>query len=238
MMKALLSFRQRRSRTLEQKIGYTFRRKDLLEAALVHRSFRFENTGVEIDNQRLEFLGDAALGLVAAAELFRRFEGKDEGLLTVVRSRITNGKALADIARAIELGAEVKLGKGEEMSRGRERDSTLADALEAVVGAAYLDGGMKAVEKIFTRLFAPELDQMGADHWEENPKGRLQEISQRVLKTAPRYKVVSETGPVHARSYMVEVVLTNGIVGCGEGPSKRHAERHAATDALSKFPEQ
>lgn len=220
---------------LERKIGYRFRRKHLLERALVHRSFRFESQDVTVDNQRLEFLGDAVLGFVAAAHLHDRFEDSDEGVLTAFRSQITSGKALASIASDIELGEHVRVGKGEERSGGRHRPSNLADCIEAVIGAAYIDGGIKAAQKIFKKLFIPCIEGLSGDVWEGNPKGKLQEYSQRTWRAGPRYRVRNTAGPAHATTFTVEVTLHDGTCAVGSGQSKQQAERQAARNALHKL---
>jgi ribonuclease-3 len=222
-------------RALERKLGYAFRNRKLLETALVHPSFRFETPGAGGDNQRMEFLGDAVLGMVAAAHIYLKFKDRDEGILTALRSHITSGKALHRIARAIDLSSELRIGRGEEKSGGRQRASTLADALEAVVGAAYLDGGFRAAEKIFHKLFVPELESCGRDQWWENPKGKLQDLSQRRWNSEPRYRVVSESGPVHAKTYSVDVIIGGHPVGHGTGTKKREAESQAAADALRRL---
>ena len=217
---------------IERKIGYRFKRKALLETALVHPSFRYERDRAEGDNQRMEFLGDAALGLVAAADLYRKFEDEEEGTLTALRSRITSGKALAGIAQTIRLSECIQLGRGEEMTGGRRRASTMADALEAVLGAAYLDGGLKAVEKIYARLFLPELRKCAPDLWAENPKGQLQDLGQRLYRASPHYRTVREDGPSHRRLFTVEVTLQGRVAGMGSGANKRDAQADAARDAV------
>ena len=217
---------------VEKSIGYRFRRKRLLERALVHRSFRFEKDDVSEDNQRLEFLGDAALGFAAAAHLYERFDDSNEGILTAFRSQVTSGKALASIAAEIDLGEHVRMGRGEERSGGRRRPSNLADCLEAIIGAAYIDGGARAVQKIFRRLFVPLVDSLSGDIWEDNPKGKLQEYSQRTWKAGPRYRVKGTAGPAHATTFEVEVTLRDGSSAVGCGPSKQQAERQAARNAL------
>lgn len=221
---------------LEKNIGYRFRNRDLLVNALVHRSFRFENRHTACDNQRLEFLGDAVLGMIAADRIYKAFRDGDEGTLTHMRSLITSGRALARIANGIGLGEDLMLGKGETQSGGRKRESNLADALEAVIGAAYLDGGMKAAEKIFGQLFLPELSGADESCWADNPKGRLQEISQRLWHANPHYRQVCEQGPSHARQFVVEVVINGSPRGTGRGPSKREAESEAAKNALKTMP--
>ena len=160
---------------LEQQLGYRFRRVGFLKTALMHRSYRFENAGVSEDNQRLEFLGDAVLGCLSAGFLYDKHADHDEGKLTSFRSQITSGKALAECAGGLDLGRFLMIGTGEINSGGRERSSNLADALEAIIGAAYLDGGMKAARKVFNRLFVPMIDRLDGDVWADNPKGKLQE---------------------------------------------------------------
>jgi ribonuclease-3 len=217
---------------LEKKLGYRFRKTALLEQALLHRSFRFENKDVSTDNQRLEFLGDAVLGFVAAAELYSRFQEDQEGVLTSYRSQITNGKALAEIARSIDLGEHIKMGKGEELSGGRKRQSNLADAFEAILGAAYLDGNIKAVHKIFSKLFLPLLDTLGGDVWADNTKGKLQEYCQRKWKSSPNYRTVKKEGPPHDATFTVQVRIPSGITAKGKGTNKQEGEMAAAHKAL------
>lgn len=230
-------FKSNPYRDLEKSLGYTFRSKERLSRAFLHRSFRFENGGdAGDDNQRLEFLGDAVLGLVAASCLFAKFPDKDEGLLTSMRSRLTSGAALARLAHKIDLGSRLKLGKGEEQTGGRQRPSNLADTLEAILGAAFLDGGLKAAEAIFHHLFVPHLELGDDAETEANPKGRLQQICQQRWKTSPFYAILSEEGPRHAREYLVEVRLGERELGKGSGASKRAAETAAALEALSKMP--
>ena len=154
----LKSFFHNPHRALERKLGYAFRSRVLLATALMHRSHRYEATGIDADNQRLEFLGDSAFGLVATEYLFKAHETLQEGSLTCLRSRLTSGKALAQIGRSIGLGEYLKLGKGERMSGGQQRASNITDAMEAILGAAYLDRGLKAVEKIFLKLFIPLIE--------------------------------------------------------------------------------
>ena len=219
-------------RPLEKKLGYRFHRKGHLETALTHRSFRFESPEVEADNQRLEFLGDAALGLLAGAYLFEQFPDFQEGDMTRVRSQLTNTKPLARIGGSIDLGQFLRLGHGEQQSGGQHRSSNLSDCLEAVIGAAYVDGGLKAVKKIFLKLFAPEVESAVRDIWGENPKGALQEISQRQWKTSPRYRTIKEEGPAHEKKFTVEVLVNGETIGTGQGLNKREAEIEAARQAL------
>lgn len=221
-----------RYRKIEDALGYGFRNARLLECAFTHRSYRFENKDVNEDNQRLEFLGDAVLGFVMAAHTYRTLAAGDEGVLSAVRSQLTSGKTLARIAREIGLGEYLRLGKGEEASGGRRRTSNLADLLEAVIGAAYLDGGVKAVEAIFARLFEPLVDSARQDVTAHNPKGTLQEICQRQWKANPQYELVTRTGPAHAAIFSVSVRAPDGSTATGSGPSKQDAEQRAAASVL------
>ena len=219
-------------RQLEKDLGYRFSRRKRLESALTHRSFRFENDPEQADNQRLEYLGDAAIGLVAAHYFYDKFPDAQEGGLTRMRSRITSTKALAMFAARINLGSYLKLGKGEKMSGGNDRVSNLTDAMEAVLGAAYLDGGIKAVQKIFKKLFVPVLMQDATPPQFDNPKGALQEWAQGKWRMSPYYRVLSEEGPPHARQFKVEVIVNGRALGIGDGPNKRAAEMAAAEAAL------
>jgi ribonuclease-3 len=230
-------FKQNPYRDLEKALGYRFRSKDRLAQAFMHRSFRFENgSDAGADNQRLEFLGDAVLGLVAASFLFDHFPDRDEGFLTAARSQLTSGAALARLAKRIDLGCRLKLGKGEELTGGRQRASNLADTLEAILGAAFQDGGLKAADAIFRHLFVPHLDSGETAEADANPKGRLQQICQRRWKTSPDYRMLSEEGPRHAREFRVEVRAGERVLGRGRGASKRAAETAAAQEALQGLP--
>ncbi len=220
-------------RQLERSLGYRFKCKRILETALIHPSYRHENKSVEEDNQRLEFLGDAALEIVVAEHLFKNFD-LDEGVMTEMRSKITCTTALADLARSIELGQYLILGKGEAKSSGADRDSNLADALESIAGAAFVDGGHKAVKKIFTKLFLPALETSNSQY-EHNPKGALQELCQESENITPIYHLVMEKGPAHAKRFIVEVSINGVTKGRGTGSSKRSAEKIAARTALDNL---
>jgi ribonuclease-3 len=222
-------------RDLERRIGYRFKNRSLLRRALLHRSYRFEQPEVAADNQRLEFLGDAVLGMAAAAYLFNAYESKLEGEMTALRSRVSSGKALAAIGREIDLGKYLEIGKGEERSGGRTRASNLADAVEAVIGAAWLDGGNRATDKIFRTLFQPRIEALSGDVWAGNPKGRLQELTQAEWKKSPSYRVINTDGPPHAAVFDVEVTLPDGITATGRARSKQAAEAAAARAALGRL---
>ncbi len=221
-------------RELERSLGYAFRRRPNLESALTHRSFRYESKGaITTDNQRLEYLGDAALSLVVAERLYEKHPDLDEGALTRLRSRLTSTRALADLGRQLKLGDFLRLGRGERQSGGGERDSTLEDALEAVLGAAYVDGGLRAVRKIFDRLFAPLAETLRAepDHV-SNPKGALQELCQRLWKRSPAYQTTSQEGPSHDRRFTVVVSLGERVLAEAVAPNQRAAQAAAAVNAL------
>lgn len=202
---------------------------------MTHRSYRFEHSDVAVDNQRMEFLGDAVLGFVVAAYLYERYEDQAEGELTSFRSQVTSGKALAKLAATIDLGSFIMMGKGELASGGSTRASNLTDALEAVIGAAYLDGGLKAAQKIVKKLFVSQMEDMPTDVWSVNPKGRLQEYCQRKWKCGPQYRVMSKEGPPHAAVFTVEVVLDDKVHGVSRGHTKQDAEAGAASDALTRL---
>jgi ribonuclease-3 len=220
---------------LEETIGYEFKDDELLQSALTHRSFRFENKDVECDNERLEFLGDAILGFLAAAYLYETFVEHAEGTLTSLRSRVTSGSALAEYAAGVKLGACLRMGQGEDRSGGRSRRSNLANAFEALVGAAYLDGGMAAAETIFSRLIVPHLTAEDVDAWTANPKGRLQEYSQSHWKRSPTYRVIGSEGPPHNTRFTVQVTLEDGSFSIASGNSKQEAQSRAAGDLLTRM---
>jgi ribonuclease-3 len=224
-------------KAFQKRLGYRFRKAKLLEAALTHPSYRYEDEGVSGDNQRLEFLGDAVLGLQAAEALYAVMPELDEGAMTQFRSRISNKTHLAELGRRWELGDLLLLGKGEANSGGSDRDSNLADAVEAVIGAIYLDGGPKAVRKLFLRHLVPDLDVLrdAADSGAAigNPKGLLQEWTQKQNGLAPSYTIVAEHGPQHDRVYEAAVTWNDQELARGTAPSKRAAEAAAAENAMN-----
>jgi len=225
-------------KSLEKRLGYRFRNRKMLEAALTHPSFRVESGDDIMDNQRLEFLGDAVLGMAAAAHFYKEMRDIDEGRMTSLRSQITRGHALAGLARSLGVGAFLRMGRGEDGSGGRDRKSNLEDALEAVIGAIYLDGGFKAAQKVFKRVFVPVIDELSDDVWAGNPKGKLQEFSQRRWKESPVYAVLKQEGPPHATKFTVSVTLRDGRSQRGKGRSKQDAERRAAKTLLESLGEE
>ena len=220
-------------RELEKRIGYRFRKKKLLEEALTHRSFRFENkTEVFVDQQRLEFLGDAVLGLLLAETFYARYTDKAEGAMTIWRSRVASEAGLARVAREIELGMQIRLGKGEIVNNGRYRNSILADTLESLFGAIYCDRGLARTQKVFKRLFVKHLEALTEDVWEDNPKGKLQQETQRRFHCAPTYALVGMDGLEHTRLFVIEVTADT-FRATGKGKKKQEAEVMAARALLA-----
>lgn len=223
-------------RTLEERLGHVFQRPELLAAALTHRSYSAEAGQPDLmENQRLEFLGDAVLGLVVAEWLVAHRSDWREGTLTKVRSRLTNTLTLAQVARRLALGDFLRLGRGEDQSGGRDKGTLLADALEAVLGALWLDGGAEPVRRVFAAGFAEEIAEAIEAGGDDNPKGDLQERMQREWKESPRYELIEETGPAHARHFKVGVFHGEALLGEGEGASKREAESQAARCAMEQW---
>lgn len=193
---------------------------------MAHRSWCAETPGTQ-SNERLEFLGDAVLGLVVTDHVFRTYPLLPEGHLAQVRAAVVNAGALAEVAETLDLGRDLLLGKGEDASGGREKPSILADAMEAVIGAVYLDGGWDAAADLVMRLLADRIVEAAAGPGGHDFKTRLQELSARQFDQLPRYDVVGE-GPDHAKRFSAVVFLAGEAVGTGEGRSKKQAEQGAA----------
>ncbi len=219
---------------LQKSLGYEFGDLTLLESALTHRSYRFENN-TETDNQRLEFLGDSVLGFLLADRVFRGYAEQPEGLLTVLRASVASGVALANKARRLHLGDALLLGHGERTTGGQDRESNLADVFEALLGAIYLDGGIEAVATVFDSLFAEELSELNEDPWSGNPKGHLQSIAQKDYHVDPVYETLEETGPQHCTSFRVCVSIGEALKAEGTGGTKRAAQSMAATRLLKEL---
>lgn len=219
-------------RTLEKQIGYRFKKKALLEAALTHPSYHYENPSEIGDNQRLEFLGDSVLGLLAADRLTEKYTEANEGELTQRKSSIASGRALATAARKLGLGDHLLLGRGEAASGGANRESNLEDLLEALLGAIWLDGGLKAARRFFEMHIFQPLES--GEPARLNPKGMLQEYAQKNGYPIPEYRVAEESGPDHARHFIVEVTI-NHFAYRGEGAGRRIAEKNAAEKALQSL---
>lgn len=220
----------RRATPFEKRLGYRFRHPELLEAALTHRSFAHEQ-GRDDHYERLEFLGDAVLGLAAAEWLYRRYPDLPEGELSKLKGHLVSRPVLARHARGLELGRELRLGVGEERSGGRRKASLLADVFEAVLGAVYLDAGLEEAVALARPLLEDGLERRSG-HLHDDPKTVLQEAVQARGWGLPEYELVKESGPDHAKTFTVECRLQGEAAGVGEGRSKKIAEQEAAAEAL------
>ncbi len=218
--------------SLEDKVGYKFRNSLLLAEALTHPSLAYETQKPHFDNQRLEFLGDAVLQLILTEELFQKFPKFSEGRLTKLRSRLVSRTALKIYAEDIGLGDYLLMGKGEEASGGRTRASTLADAFESLVGAIYLDGGFESAHEFLNKHCREAMRKIEEMPAEVNPKGQLQETLQAISATSPRYRVLSQDGPDHRKTFVCCVEWEGRRLGEGTGSSKKEAEAMAANKAL------
>jgi ribonuclease-3 len=217
---------------LQQALGHRFDNLDKLRCALTHPSYLNEHPEEETDdNQRLEFLGDAALDFVIGAWVFRQYPSFDEGQMTRLRAALVRTETLAQFARQVGIGEALLLGRGEEDAGGRERDANLCDAFEAVVGALYLDGGLEAIAAFVEPLVGPATKETLASNADQDAKSRLQEWSQAELGVTPRYRIASEQGPDHAKTFVADVLLRRKVAGRGSGRSKQAAEQAAAQDA-------
>ncbi|MBQ8567937.1 MAG: ribonuclease III [Oscillospiraceae bacterium] len=214
----------------EEKIGYTFKNKELLHEALAHSSYANE-TRKSRSNERLEFLGDSVLSIVVSEHLFTHFKHLPEGELTKIRASLVCEKALFEFSHKIQLGEFILLGKGEENSGGRQRPSIVSDAFEAVIAAIYLDGGMEEARKYILGFIPKNLERSGAKALKDY-KTLLQEIIQRNPEEKVEYVLADQSGPDHDRRFVVEVYLNSNVIGKGEGHSKKQAEQMAAHEAL------
>jgi ribonuclease-3 len=217
----------------EKALGVRFKDPSLLQTALTHRSFAFERGGVET-NERLEFLGDAVLGVVVTDLAYNGFPNLQEGELAKLRAAIVNMGTLAVVARQLGLGEEILLGRGEELSGGRKKASILADALEAVLGAVYLDRGMDRVSRLINRLFWPRMEAYARGEGERDYKTGLQELAAQEVGRIPEYRVV-ERGPDHEKEFTASVHVAGRELGRGVGRSKKEAEQRAAREAFDRL---
>lgn len=217
--------------TLQQELGYSFADPTLLSRALTHVSHERENGAGH--NEVLEFLGDAVLDLAVSDLLMRRFPARSEGDLSKMRAALVNTSALAEKAAQLELGALLRLGKGEERSGGRTKPSILAGAFEAVLGAVYQDGGFEAARRLVERYFTGDVKERKLG--QQDYKTRLQEISQMLFHAPPVYRIVSESGPDHDKHFVTEIAVGGKVLGKGEGKTKKQAEQQAAKRALGEL---
>ena len=222
----------RSAEDLQARLGVSFKDIANLKQALYHRSYLNEADEDVESNERLEFLGDAVLGLIISDRLFKDYPAMTEGQLSVVRAILVRWDALAHAAERIDLGQYLVLGRGEEMSGGRERPSNLAGALEALIGAAFIDSGMALASKIVLEQLKPELDEIEASGFTVDSKSELQHLAQTQYHEIPQYTLVSSEGPDHAKLFTVQVSVGDQEMGRGQGRNKKQAELNAARQAL------
>lgn len=217
-------------------MGYVFKNKALLENALQHSSYANEHRGGGMrSNERLEFLGDAVLGVVTADYLFRKHPDLPEGDLTRLRAALVCEDSLYEVAQSLELGRHLKLGRGEEQGGGRRRPSILADATESVFAAVYLDGGMEAASELIHRVLLDKGREEAVEERRRDFKTELQELVQRKSGSTLGYRLVGSTGPDHAKVFEAAVLLNGEVLSAGTGHSKKEAEQAAAGAALEKL---
>ena len=220
---------------LEKNIGITFKNKDLLTEALTHRSYLNEFPRWPLPhNERLEYLGDAVLELIVSDELFRKFPTQPEGQLTVLRAALVNYQILARVAEGIGLQKFVLMSRGEKKDTGRAREVILANAIEAVIGAIYLDQGFDVARRFALHFVMTNLDEVLKTKSYKDAKSELQEAVQEKLKLTPTYRTLGETGPAHKRIFTMGVYFGEKLIAEGSGPSKQEAELEAARSALKK----
>lgn len=217
-------------RVLEEKIGYYFKDDKLLNEALTHSSYANE-IGLTVNNERMEFLGDAVLSIVSAEYLYKKFPDVPEGELSKIRSSLVCTRSLSNFARELELGNYLYLGKGEKNNGGADRDSILENAFEALIAAIYLDGGMAPAKKHILRFLARDVEMHNVSF--KDYKTTLQEIIQKNPDERLNYVLVDEYGPDHDKTFVVEVHINSNVVGRGQGRSKKQAEQEAARETLT-----
>lgn len=223
-------------KNFEKTINYNFKNKQLLMLALSHSSFSNENKKIKHENnERLEFLGDAVLELVISDYIYNSFKDMPEGELTKLRAGIVCEPTLAKKAKLLKIGDVIFLGKGEETTGGRNRDSILADAFEAIIGAVYLDGGIVIAKKYILDLMIDEIAVLKQSFKTIDCKTHLQEIIQKTSKSPIIYNIIDEAGPDHDKVFFAEVSHEGTVLGKGSGRSKKEAEQSAANDALNKY---
>ncbi|MGB9779266.1 MAG: ribonuclease III [Caldanaerobacter sp.] len=220
---------------LEQKINYEFKNKALLLEALTHSSWAHDGRNEKISNERLEFLGDSVLSLIISEYLYKNRKDLEEGALSKYRAEIVCEPSLARCARKIELGSFLRMGRGEEISGGRDRDSILADAMEALLAAVYLDGGLEVARKVTLDLFKEIIDEVLKGIIYRDYKTRLQEVVQSMEVGKITYELIEEIGPDHNKIFVTQVKIGDVVLGKGQGKSKKESEQAAAMEALSKL---
>lgn len=230
--------RRKQLRAFEKLINYRFRRKELLNAALTHKSYAFERNGKHMPewNERLEFFGDSVLGLIVSEYLYKKFRNIQEGELSKLKSHIVCADTMAKIAVKLKTGDFLLLGRGEERYDGRNQLSSLSCALEAVIGAVYLDRNLKSAEKFILEIFRSDIADLNKeDRPNKDYKSALQEHSLKKFGHIPRYELISQDGPEHKKEFVVSVRLNSDVIGKGWGLNKKNAEQMAAKEALEKL---
>lgn len=221
---------------LEKKLGFKFKDEDLLVESLTHRSYLNEFPRWRLPhNERLEYLGDAVLELLVSEELFTKFPKQPEGQLTVLRAALVNFQILARVAERVGLRDFILMSRGERKDAGRAREVILANAIEAVIGAMYLDQGLEKVRGFVKKNVMSNLDEVLKTKSYKDAKSELQEVVQEKLKVTPNYSVLNESGPAHRRTFTMGVYFGAKLIAQGEGPSKQEAEIEAAKTALKKY---
>jgi ribonuclease-3 len=221
---------------LQEKIGYSFADPEILRRALLHRSHvHVAGSDRQESNERLEFLGDAVLGLVVNEYLYRSFPRRAEGDLTKMKSLLVCGARLSEVAIQLDLGFHIRMSRSEAATGGRKRSSILADTMEALLGAVYLDGGLEAARVVIQRCLLESADRILSRRGLGNYKSRLQELIQAKYKSPPRYRVLRATGPDHAPVFTVGVIYNGVVLGSGQGHNKKAAEQRAAQAALQRL---
>lgn len=229
-------YNKRKIDEFEKALDLNFDDKLLIQRALTHKSFPNENRRLNLkDNERLEFLGDSVLSLSVSTYIFNKFSDLPEGELAKMRAVIVSAPILAEVAKRIDLGQYLFLGKGEEMTGGRERDSILADTMEAIFGALYLDQGFTAASNLILSLLKIDIINVAEGNHIQDYKTMLQEVIQENGNIRPEYEVVDEEGPDHNKTFIVAVKLNEDNLGSGKGSSKKEAEQEAAKVALDKL---
>jgi ribonuclease III, bacterial len=236
MLKKFFKKTQNRDHALEKRLNYRFKDQSLFQMALTHSSHAYETQDHPLDNERLEFLGDSVVGLIAADFFYAMYPEANEGDLSKFKSSASSTVALADYARQIKLDEVIHLGKGEEKSGGRKKSTILAGSFEALIGAIYIDGGFDAARTVYERLLEGSYAKVKKQgHEINNYKSALQEFLQKEDLPAPQYKMVTVAGPDHRKEFVVEVIVNKTVLGRAKGPSRKVAEQKAAENVLKSF---
>jgi len=236
MLKKLFKKGKAQGNALEKRLRYRFKDRDLFGRALTHSSHAYETQDTPLDNERLEFLGDSVVGLIAADFFYRMYPDATEGDLSKFKSSAASTIALAEYARRIQLEEAIQLGKGEEKSGGRSKSTILAGSFEALIGAVYIDGGFEAARSIYENLLKGSYANIKKQGLEiNNYKSALQEFLQKEDLPAPQYKTVTVSGPDHRKEFVVEVIVNKTVLAKAKGSSRKVAEQKAAENALKSF---